>query len=236
VTIPFTTRNGGRSLVDGSLLIPIVIDPPYAKQAYEFFGGAAGRFGIAVPLTQQAAQKHMQQQTIANYQSDVKRLQNKSQYGHFASLLDNSKFWCQLLVLKAVGPEKAYMAWCRRQLCMVSQFHMGGWDMDKGEMCYEYDHVNTAKNSGIAIKNTEYHGLPLCKTCHQHFKGQLGYFSNHNGTITKVHQHQHKWARETVKKKLGFDSWKDISPIVFYQWAEKNKIDNIVPYHYKMQM
>lgn len=236
VSIPFTTRNGGRSLVDGTLVIPMAFDPLYSKQAFEFFGGLAGRPGVAVPLTQQAAQKHMQQQTINNYQADVKQLQNKSKYGHFAALLDKGGFWHQLPVLKAIGDEKAYMAWCRHQPCMVSEHHMGGWDMDKGEMRSEYDHVNTAKNSGTGFRNEEYHGLPLCKECHQHFKGQLGCFSRHDETIDKVRQHQHQWARQKLKKTLGFDSWKDVPPLMFYEWAKKFSVHNLVPYQYKMQL
>jgi len=235
VTIPFTTRNGGRSLVDGTLVIPMAFDPPYAKQAFEFFGGLAGRPGVVVPLTQQAAQKHMRQQTIANYQAEVKQLQNQSKYGHFAALLDKSHFWHQLPVLKAAGPEKDYMAWCRKGPCGINAHHQGGQDMQKGQMPFEYHHVNHAGNSGTSIKNQQYWGFPVCHEDHHDFIGLQGCYTDYAWVKRLVEKHQHKWARETVKKTLGFDSWKDIHPDIFYQWAEKNKVDNLIPFNYKMQ-
>lgn len=230
--ILFTTGLGGHYTSNG-YKVTLDFDSPQVDLAGKKFG-KGGKFGFIVHLTQQVYQNYRQQQTTVGYHADVKQLQHKSQYGHFAALLDKSHFWHHLQVLKAAGPERYYLAWCRQGPCAIDKHHQGVSD-DWGHVHFQYDHTNNAKNSGMGFKNKDYYGWPLCFDCHQRCKGQQGAFADYDFVKKLVNQHQHKWARERVKKHLKSESWKDISPAVFCKWAHDHNLYELVPADYKTQ-
>jgi len=222
--LPFTTHSGGKYFKDGSYCVPILFEPSDAVSAAKWLGGVPGKFGALTIIEREAAQTHQRKKFIED---------NTPHYGHFAQIIDESGFWCQLKVLKAVACERTYIEWCRLQPCAINKDHQGGWDMIKGEMRSEYDHVNTAKNAGTAYKNQQYFGWPLCYDCHHVTK--VGVTMDIESKTRLIQKHQFQWARGVVKKQFGFDSWRDIHPSSFLLWVKVHQLQELIPEVYFIQ-
>ena len=224
--IAFTSRKL-RTLADGSLRLEIDFEPQHMTAAVEMFG-IPGTPGAVARLKTEAAKDQLQQEAI-------------NPFGQYAKKLKQSGFFLYLDVLKAVGTDEHYQAWCRNQKCAVTKEP----DFSQPDGRCVYAHVRRADSSGIGFKG-KYRGIPLKHEVHmiQHQKGEreaLSYYLNQSFQVEsakawfdkKASENAAQWAWETLKEKLGFESWKQVPPEVLVEWAKENRVFNYLPQVYK---
>jgi len=178
----------------------------------------------------------------------------KKNYGKYAQVLDKHRFWQHEKVYKLAGTDKQYQYWCIKQMNCAITGRAVSWVSVIGEYRAEYAHVNTSDNSGIGLK-AEYSGLPMDWETHRLVEHQKGLYALHSLLIKwapieqreilnkvdmkdwlkkEVKVYLAKWAREVIKiKYFGCDSWKDVEPEKFIDWASKHKVLDIVPQDYR---
>lgn len=180
----------------------------------------------------------------------IARLQNSTpQYSKEAQTLYQSNFFRTPQVWEAIGTDEDYQAWTREQVCVIS----GGQDYveDTGEMKCEYCHVRRAGEAGTSYK-PKYSGVPMTHHYHQyqHQHGEAALLIA-TGKIAgnmqqadaeqvakewfnkKAIENVQKWAWETLKEQLGYDSWKEIPPQVLLDWAAAKAMEEYLPVIYK---
>lgn len=162
-------------------------------------------------------------------------------YGQQAQQLRQSGFFRTPDVWRAIGTDDHYQAWCRTQKCTIC----GQQDRltDTGENVCEYAHVRRAGEAGMAYK-PPYRGVPLCHYHHsrQHQVGEVSVLietgkvhgksdpqAAHLWWDRQVIQHLERWAWETLKLYLGYDSYKHIPPDVIYTWAQERDLVQYLP-------
>lgn len=171
------------------------------------------------------------------------------QYSTEAQTLYQSSFFRTPAVWKAVGTDAEYQIWTHDQKCVIC----GNQDLveETGEMKCEFAHVRRAGEAGTSYK-PEYSGVPMCHDHHQmqHQFGESGVLiktGTISGSMTDENAQQvakewferkavgnaHKWVWETLKDQLGYQSWKEIVPIVLITWAEERDLDKYLPFNYK---
>lgn len=172
----------------------------------------------------------------------------ESRYGAEAKALRLSSFFRAPDVWKSVGSDAEFHAWVQNQMCIVC----GGQDFIEGtgEFMCEAAHVRRAGESGTAYK-ADYAQVPMCHAHHgiQHQNGELQIyrdfmFLKHN-TSKHVTLDQAKdwldkkrietvqeWCWETLKTKLGAESWSQIMPVALYDWAVSNDVASYLPREY----
>ncbi|WP_020408946.1 hypothetical protein [Hahella ganghwensis] len=213
--IAFTSRSV-KTLADGTLRLSIDIEPNDAKAAFELFG-MPGVAGAVCRLTQQAAQQNMQQKAISQ----------GGQYGEMAKLLKLKGFFRVLDVWRAIGPDSHFTAWIRNQKCCFSGVY--GTDQDPVQVA----HVRRVANgSGTGIK-PPYSSIPLLASNHakQHQQGESALGGKEWFDKQRI-EHVERWAWETLKNTLGYQSMADVPPKELKLWAQKHDVLRFVPAGY----
>ncbi|WP_018694347.1 hypothetical protein [Algicola sagamiensis] len=224
-----------RTLQDGTLKIEVTIEPMFAMKAFEMFS-APGTPGAIARLTVDAAKKYQQNQMIQEEAKDSVRA-----YGEYAKKLKQSMFFRSQDVLRAIGKDSDYQAWCRTQKCAVTAKQ----DFTQPDGRCVYAHVRRADSSGTGYKPI-YKGMPLLNEVHQlqHQKGEreaLLAYANLNLSVDeakawfdkRADEHLQRWAWERLKGLLNYNSWANVPPSVLVEWAKENEVFQHLPLCYR---
>lgn len=205
----------GKIFKDGTIRLVVDIDPAYKEYLGDFL---TPDIPVAVA---RVSNEVMAKQTANN-------LMDKSLYGEQAKQLRLSSFFRTPDVWRAIGSDSDYQAWCRKQVCAFCQ--QSGSEINP----IEYAHVRrVADGAGTGIK-PDYSGIPLCHVHHseQHQKGESAIGGKEAADKFKI-EHLQRWACETLKQQLGFESWKDCPPTILKDWADENELTRYLPECYR---
>jgi len=150
-------------------------------------------------------------------------------------------------VIKHIGTDEEFAAWIQKMPCMVCGG--GDWVVEIGENRCEAAHVRRANNSGTAWKGL-YIRVPLCHEDHilqqhQHGESKLYerkqsirkckvYQSPKDWMVAKAQEYLERWAWETLRTELGYQSWNQVPPKILVAWFMDHEIDQkYLPYCYK---
>lgn len=187
------------------------------------------------------------------YHAPQTRSRSKGPYGHLAKELERHGFFRNPNVWAAVGSDRQYQEWCRRQPCVVCGDY--DYDPDTGQAHTEFAHVRRAANSGTAYK-PEYSGVPMCHAHHalQHgvAGGEAEAFLAHVNLRAPNHpqnevgpdkakewfdqqaiEHLRLWSREKLKGLLGYASWAEVPPAELMAWSAERDLAVYLPSAYK---
>jgi len=155
---------------------------------------------------------------------------SKGSYGKQAQLLKTSAFFRTKKVWEQIASDNHYMAWCRKQPCAFTK-----QPGNKHGEPIEAAHVRRSNECGTGIKPT-YATIPLLKSVHarQHSKGELSIQDSELWDKARL-DHVTKWAWQTLRGALGYESWAAVPPIDLYKWAERHKVEFYLPRCYKTQ-
>lgn len=154
-------------------------------------------------------------------------------WGEEAKILRQSGFFRAPDVWKAIGTDKQYLAWLKTQPCAYG-------DADMKHHAHECTgqvvpaHVRRVANgAGTGIK-PEYSAISLCHHHHtkQHNDGESA-MGGKEWFDKKRIQHVERWAWETLKASLGFESWTQVAPLTLYNWAVEKGVNKYLPDIYK---
>lgn len=200
VAVMGTTHNG-RALEDGSIELTIVISPDEAlKVASHGMMNHGANLGLA----------------LLNYKP--------AKYGAYAQKLRLSRFFFTPQVWQAIGSDKHYQDWCRRQPSAFSR--RPGTEADP----IQYAHVRRiADGAGTSIKPTHC-GIPLLASEHarQHQHGESVLGGKAWADRQRV-EHVVRWAWETLKAQLGYSHWPQVPPDELLHWAKRKGVDQHLP-------
>lgn len=227
-----------KSLVDGTLRLIIDFEPRNKDDAVKYFG-SIGTHIVVAPLANK--------QKTTTYASPMV---SPGSYGKYAKILDSNGFWMHDAVHDLAGSDKDYQTWCKTQPCLMHGKNCPPECWEDGKVAIVYAHMNFACNSGTGIKNNTKDGLPLCNVAHsltQHQHGDiqlalnLGISQKNIPTkeqaqeflLTKCRKLRAIWARKVIKKNVfNKDSWANVDPVIFMNWAEDKGIKHLVPRGY----
>ena len=168
---------------------------------------------------------------------------------------EHGKYWQGLIrlgvfnappVLEAIGADKNFQAWVRKQPSCLSKD--ADWDEESGELRNEYCHVRrVSEGAGTGIK-PKYFGVPMTHEEHnyQHQYGELvtlterrpkkgadpaqwnvktakAWFEN------KAAQHRMEWATTALIRQLGYKRRRDCPPEEVKSWIKMHKLERFFP-------
>lgn len=199
-----------KSMADGTLRLQIDIEPNDASKAVELFGQIGTNVAIAVLNVDKAQEQSIIPQPKNDY----------SQGLYLSSFFRTPDVW------KAVGSDKEFLEWLKTQDCFVRYIIFTGvYDsICDGDICA--NHVRRVANgAGTGIK-PEYSAIPGCHK-HHHLQSTKGesYFGGKEVFDKLRISYLHKWSWETLKGKLGYESWSLVPYAVLLQWATQNGVD-----------
>jgi len=245
------TRRSAKEMADGTLRVAVDIEPRDKARFHALFPEidmpiaiAPMQLGRYPAVSQDAPEKETGTDDAHNYFG--------KQYGAQAKALRLSSFFRTPEVWRAVGSQEDFTEWVQNQGCIVCgmQDYTG---MDSGESKCEAAHVRRAGESGTSFK-ADYALVSMCHEHHrhaQHDHGETKAFREYlrlknNAPERLVTEAEAKdwfnkkrietvqaWCWDTLKTKLGYDSWAEISPIVLSDWAEKNAVFHYLPNEYQ---
>lgn len=225
--IPGTFR-GYRSLADGTLSVRIDIEPRDVPALHEAF-----RIDVPVALarltneaaTQDESERNavvekFHRETDANWQPRL--------FGEAARELRLSGFFRAPAVWAAIGTDVGYQAWCREQKCAACGKEGG----EQNPIVYA--HVRRiADGAGVGIK-PDFSGIPLHDSEHrlQHQKGESAIAPPEQWDKWRI-DHVQKWAWESLRALLGYDSMAKVPPKRMLDWAQRMGVENYLPAAYR---
>ena len=218
----FGTSVGSRTMADGTLRVQIDISPSDAVSAFTAFGAPGSAVALA-RLTDASAVEHERPK------------HGRGEYGEVAKNLKLSGFFRSPAVWQAVGSDEEYLAWIKRQPCAVTGQY-SGYD-DAGEGYSIPAHVRRVGNgSGTAVK-PPYSAIPLTDALHkkQHQHGETSIMPQEEWDKKRI-QYVSKWAWNTLKAELGFESWSEIAPQTMYNWCKRKGVDKYLPPGYLLNV
>jgi len=156
-------------------------------------------------------------------------------YGDEAKTLRQSPFFRTPAVWVAISPkgDGAYLKWLRGQRCVKRGSTCAG-DVVAAHVSLTYQEEGGEMGAhGKGIKAV-WSAVPLCDTHHriQHGAGYEALGSVGFWRRQRV-EHIEKWAWETLKEKLGYESWKNVPPGELSQWATENEVYDYLPATYQ---
>jgi hypothetical protein len=162
--------------------------------------------------------------------------QKFSPYGEQAKTLKQSGFFRRPDVWIAVGKDAEFLLWLRNKDCAVISLLKEGAMMSACCGDVVAAHVRRIAASAGMARKPEFSAIPLCHEHHtqqhnhseSHFPGGKEWFDQQRI------KHVEAWAWETLKKALGFDSWKEVPPRKLYEWAETKELERYLPDCYKL--
>lgn len=174
-----------------------------------------------------------------------------AEYGYEARVLKQSSFFRTPKVWQAIDTNENFIGWIKSCECV-------GPDSESKTKCngdIVAAHVQNIKGSRIKSK---YSAIPLCTS---HYKimryTQIRYTQQSQKEKSDFYIVKYpedvkifgmswegwfdkkrircvsEWAWETLKKSLGFDSWKEVPPEFLKNWAKLNHVDNYLPKIYR---
>ncbi|MBU2708848.1 DUF968 domain-containing protein [Zooshikella marina] len=171
--------------------------------------------GAAARLSEEATRSYAQGKTIEAV--------SNGPFSKNAEILHKSFFFRTPAVWKAIGSDKAFLAWLRQQPCAIC----------KRKAPSEAAHVRRVANgAGVGIK-PEYSAIPLC---HEHHSAQHQSGESAIGGVEKVDRLRLKylaeWSSEALKQLLSVDHWYNCMPEDLRAWTIQNNIQQHLPVAY----
>lgn len=167
----------------------------------------------------------------AKYETVGKKKPEKkpSLYGNEAQKLIQSPFFRTVAVWKAIGTDDDLKKYTLKQDCCHCLKEQNP------ELDIVAHHVRKVKDgSGMGIKG-EYIYIPLCALCHAKLHtGVNNHIFTDEYLSKKKIDHISKWAKETLKDTLGYQSLTEIPPIKVAEWAVDNDLYLCLPQTYKV--
>ena len=160
-------------------------------------------------------------------QSGLEGTKLESEYGIEAQILYKSAFFRTPVVWAAVGSDDDFLAWVRTQPSALS----GQAGTDENPVVAA--HVRRiADGAGTGIK-PQYAAIPLLHTEHteQHQHGESKLADSDWWDRARINC-VHGWCWETLKAKLGYESWSQIPPTSLFQWARESDVQQFLPSGY----
>lgn len=211
------------TMADGALRVQIDVKPQDAQKAFKLFGTPGSAVAIA-RLSDQAA-----------VEFDRPKLEHqkpkKGPYGDYAQALVKSGFFRTPKIWSGIGTDKEYLAWVRQQKSACSGEQ--DLDPDTGELSCEAAHVRHLEHGGGTALKPEFSAIPLTKMEHRtaHQKGDSVIGPREWWDKQRI-KYVEKWAYETLKAKMGYDSYTDMPPHRLLEWAHQRELENLLPMAY----
>ena len=224
-----------KTMADGSLRIAIDVSPKESKPAFQLFGTPGTAVALAVIKNEVAVEHDRPKPGDITWvdSGDIKKAPDmKTEYGEYARSLKLSDFFRTPAVWKAVGTDKEYLEWVKRQKSaksgIFSEFH------ETGEKYCIPAHVRRIEHgSGTAIK-PPYSAIPLTTGEHDlsHQKGDSKIGDEDWWAKMRI-KYVSDWCWITLKATLDFDTWADMPPLVLVDWCSDNGLLNYLPSVYR---
>lgn len=210
-----TTRSL-RTLSDGTVRLQVDIEPMDALSAMQFFGSPNTPVALACLLPEVIVEN--QREKVA-----------KESAGMAANSLHRIGFFKKIDVARAIGPDKDFLVWVRKQPCVVT-----GVTRE-----IEAAHVRrVSAGSGTGIK-PEYNAIPLYYEVHreQHQSGEFACLQKFKKTTewteesarqwfqAKADEMREQWVKSRLYLIFNVSSMKDVDYKEFAQWAQKNQLE-----------
>ena len=205
-----------KSMADGTLRMQVDFQPADATNAVAMFGSIGTSVGVAV--VDMSAQESA---------PAVATTSQEEEFGKKSELLFKSGFFASKDIWPLCGTDDEYLAWLRKQNCAVT----GGAGFDADPVVAA--HVRrVSSGSGVGIK-PQYSAIPLLQSLHlkQHQHGESAVMSQADWDRA-AYIYVTRWAAEALKKKLGFDSWKNIPPVVLWAFCLGAGVTRYLPRGY----
>ncbi len=202
-------------LKDGSIRLTIDIEPRFRDVLASWL---EPDMPVAVArITRQAAAGEMQAAATS-----------APSYGEQARELKLSSFFRTPDVWRAVGTDAAYQAWCRKQVCAACERDGG----DQNPIVFAHLR-RVAEGAGVGIK-PPYCGVPLHDSEHnlQHQHGESRIAPPETWDRWRI-EHLQRWCWESLKAELGFESWREVPPEKLLAWAQRRRVDHLLPACYR---
>ena len=223
------TRKAIKEMADGTLRIQIDIEPRDKKLFHKLFPEIDMPVAIAplVPVAEGFCNSSQELSVYTNDPSNIPisgeikvRRSNSSVslFGAFAQDLRRSSFFRRPEVWRAVGSDDEFLEWLKTQDCAAPKGFGHSGDVVPA-------HVRRVANgSGTGVK-PQYSAIPLCSEHHslQHNNGESAIAPREWWDKKRI-EYLVQWCWETLKQKLGRDSWADVPPGLLAEWARKNGV------------
>lgn len=205
-----------QTMADGSLRVTIDLNPGDAVGAFTAFGSPGSPVAVARVKNEVALE-------------EGRPKPEKGPYGEFARSLVASGFFKSPDVWAGIGTDHDFRGW----ICSQKSAKSGEIDFpdDTGVGRNVAAHVRRVDlGSGTAIK-PEYSCIPLTNAEHQlaHQKGDSA-LGNDDWWRRKRIKYVEKWAYETLKANMGYDSYTDMPPHRLVEWAEARELTQYLPF------
>ena len=208
--------SGLRTMADGTLRVQVDFPPADMVKAVQAFGEVGSPVYVGRSTNESA----------------VEASRPKGEYGKLAQVLKLSSFFRTSRVWPRIGSDKEYLNWLKNQKSAKSNEY--SWiDTDTGEGHSVPAHYRRVQHgSGTSIKPL-YCAIPLTNDEHQlqHQKGHDAIGPDEWWEKQRI-KYVQRWAWETLKLELGYNSWSEIPPIEMYDWCKENLVEDCLPTEY----
>ena len=227
-----------QTMADSSLRIVIDVSPADMQAAFRLFGSPGT--GVALARMMDSVMVEHERPKADGDNHPRKDKVDKT-WGQEARTLFQSSFFRNPDVWRAIGTDKEYLEWVKRQPSAISgefsEHH------DTGEQYCIPAHVRRVEHgAGTSIK-PPYAAIPLTNSEHQqtHNHGDTSLRPDEWWDKTRI-KYVHQWCWETAKTQitsdisghhLPFESFGMIPPILVEGWAMQRKIERHLPNVYK---
>src|SRR6185312_5446276 len=202
--------NTYRALADGRIRITIDIDQEHRVAVAQAFG----EVGLPVAIARLNAQTDREQRLASNA---------KTLYGDQARELKLSGFFRIPNVWQAIGTDEEFLAWLRTRDCAFKNLFVCDGDIVAA-------HVRRVANgAGTGIK-PKVSAISMCSGHHmlQHNKGESALGGKEIFDRKRIEAVE-QWAWDTLKSKLGYESFAEMPPIALTSWANERDLVKHLP-------
>jgi hypothetical protein len=212
------SSSSAKTMADGTLRITIDLAPGDAIGAFTAFGKPGSGVAIARISDQVAVEAERPKKV-------------KGPYGEYAKYLVQSGFFRSPDVWANVGSDKEYLEWVKQQPSAISgefsEFH------DTGEQYCIPAHIRRVQHGSGTAEKPPYCALPLTNAEHQqtHQHGDTSLRPEEWWDKQRI-KYVSKWAYETLKRKMGYDSYTDMAPHRLVDWASQRGLTQYLPMAY----
>jgi len=209
------SSSGARTMADGTLRITVDIPPADAIGAFTAFGSPGSPVALA-RLTNEAALEEGRPGKPA-----------KGPFGEYAKALVLSGFFRTPKIWESIGTDEEFLTWVRQQKSAYSgKFSMF---IDGVGSCVAAHVRHVEHGSGTAIK-PPFSAIPLTDDEHReaHQKGD-SVLGDREWWDKKRIKYVSQWAYETLKEKMGYDSYTEMAPHRLIDWAKQRELVHYLP-------
>ncbi|MDH3376152.1 MAG: hypothetical protein OEQ39_04180 [Gammaproteobacteria bacterium] len=212
------SSSSAKTMADGTLRITIDLSPADAIGAFTAFGKPGSAVAIA-RITDKAAVEAERPTRV------------KGPFGELAKKLVQSGFFRSPEVWAGIGTDEEYLEWVKHKPSAISgefsEFH------DTGEQYCIPAHIRRVQYGSGTAEKPPYCAIPLTNAEHQqtHQHGDSSLRPEEWWDKQRI-KYVSKWAFETLKGKMGYDSYTDMAPHRLVDWASQRELIQYLPLAY----